>query len=140
VTLQTQRRWLSDSSVQLDMTPLIDVVFILLLFFLVTTSFIKDSGLDLERPQAASASPLDTRAIRIGLTASGATYIDGQRVDGEQLRRRVAAAVSRAPQTPVVIVPDENSRSGRLVAVMDAAKLAGATNVAIATQPRRGSP
>jgi len=135
-----RRQWMSESSVQLDMTPLIDVVFILLLFFLVTTSFIKESGLDLERPEAASSQALQTEALRIGLTASGAVYVDGQRLDVGQLRERLASVVSRAPETSVVIVPDENCKSGRLVTVMDEAKLAGAKNVAIATRPRSNAP
>jgi len=133
-----QRQAGADQNVSLDMTPLIDVVFILLLFFLVTTTFVKDIGIDVNRPSASLGKTLDSESVRVGIAASGGIYIDGQRHDLAGVREAVATALSRNADVGVVVVPDERVPAGRLIGVMDTVKVAGATNVAVATR-RKGS-
>ncbi len=120
--------------VSVDMTPLIDIVFILLLFFLVTATFVRETGIRVNRPAATSAQPLSSDALRVTLTKSGALYMDGRKLTAGQLEQKVRAASLSDPRTLVVIVPDEDAASGRLVKVMDIARLAGAHDVAIATR------
>jgi biopolymer transport protein ExbD len=133
-----RRRVGSSDQVSIDVTPLIDVVFILLLFFLVTTSFIKDVGIDVKRPQANAGKPLESESLRVGIAASGSVYIDGKRQELGGVREAVVAALSRDADVGVVVVPDERVVAGRLISVMDVVKGAGAKNVAVATR-RKGS-
>lgn len=122
---------------EVNIAPLIDMVFILLIFFLVTTSFIRDTGVTVERPQATTAKALQSQSLRIGVAASGHIFVDGQRLSLAQLRDRVRAFLRRERQASVIVVPDKSLKTGRLVEVIDAAKAAGAKTVAIATEQRR---
>jgi biopolymer transport protein ExbD len=116
-----------------DIAPLIDVVFILLLFFLVSSTFARDSGVEVTRPQAAVAQFFEPSAMRISVTASGDIYTAGVRVSLAELRAKVGEFVARQTRRSVVVIPDADVPAGRLVEVMDAARLAGATDVAVAT-------
>ncbi|MEX2186927.1 MAG: biopolymer transporter ExbD [Pirellulales bacterium] len=117
----------------IDIAPLIDVVFILLLFFLVSSTFARDSGVEVTRPQAAIAQSLEPASMRISVTATGDVYTDGVRVSIEELRARVSEFVTRQSRHNVIVIPDADVSAGRLVEVMDAARLGGATDVAVAT-------
>lgn len=128
----TQRR--EESSLQVDMTPLIDVVFILLLFFLVTTTFVKETGITVERPTANTAQRLALDSLRVAIAKSGATYAEGRRVELGELQRLVVDALLRDASARVVIIPDEAVSAGRLITVMDAARAAGAKHVSVATR------
>lgn len=126
------------SAIAVDIAPLIDIVFILLIFFLVTATFVRDTGIQVRRPQASASRGLEPNSLRISIAASGAIYHEGQQLELPQLQDRVRQAVSRQADIPVIVIPDDRVSAGRLVAVMDAAKLAGAKDVAIATK-RKGS-
>jgi biopolymer transport protein ExbD len=122
--------------VAVDVAPLIDIVFILLIFFLVTTTFVRDRGVPVTRPAAAHAAVLEPEAVRIHLTAEGRLFLAGQPVTVARLPERVGGMLAQRPQAAVVIVPDEQVPAGRLVAVLDAARAGGARDVALATRPR----
>ena len=111
----------------MDIAPLIDVVFILLIFFLVTTSFLRDTGLDVELPQATQARSLDPGSLRVAISAGGMTFTEGRALTLEQLAARVRTFVAEKPEGMVILLPDRELPSGRLVEVMDRAKAAGAT-------------
>ena len=96
-----------DAAVSIDMTPLIDVVFILLLFFLVTTTFVKETGIEVSRPQASLSSSVDADSIRIGLAASGGIYLDGARVDLALVHEAVSEKTTTNSEVAVVVIPDE---------------------------------
>lgn len=133
-----QQRGKGESLVAIDIAPLIDVVFILLLFFLVTASFVRETGVDVQRPQASTGAALSPDAMRLSITESGAVYTEGQRVELPELQLRVRSFLSSTPGGPVIVIPDVRVPSGRLIEVMDAARAAGAVHVAIATtQPPR---
>jgi biopolymer transport protein ExbD len=117
--------------VSINMSPLIDCVFLLLIFFIVTTVFVEETGVEVQKPRAASAENLDKHSILIALTPGGEIVYGGRSIDLNSVRGLVARQL-RERELPVVIIADEDSRSGRLVDVVDECKLAGARQVSIA--------
>jgi len=132
-----QRRADDDSS-EINIAPLIDIVFILLIFFLVNTTFIRETGIQVEKPAADTAAALPGESMRVAIAPSGAVYTEGRSVSPPELRSRVSAFVAEGRNRAVIVIPDRAVPSGRLVDVMDAARAAGAQNVSLAT--RREAP
>ena len=124
---------------EINMAPLIDMVFILLIFFLVTTSFLKETGVDISRPTASTAAAKTKTTILIGVTRENTIHIDRRQVDIRAVRANVERALAENPDGNVVIVADQDSRTGLVINVMDACKLAGAQNVAIAADRGDGN-
>jgi biopolymer transport protein ExbD len=122
---------------EINITPMLDVVFILLIFFIVTASFVKESGIDVNKPQAQTSVPKEKANILIAIDASGGIWIDRRKVDPRAVRANIERLHAENPQGTVVIQADEEARTGDLVQVMDAARLAGVYDVAIAA-PRAG--
>jgi len=123
----------------LDISPLIDIVFILLIFFMVTTTFVKDMKLELDRPSAASASPASTKAIRLYVDKAGDTYLDGEPIRIWLIQSKLRELLKAASQPSVLVVTDEGVPAGKLIEVVDQARLAGAQNVGVATQKEAGT-
>ncbi|THB74699.1 MAG: biopolymer transporter ExbD [Desulfobacteraceae bacterium] len=123
---------------ELNIAPLIDMVFILLIFFLVTTSFVKETGVDISRPTASTAVSKAKATTLIGVTKDDTVHIDRRQVDIRAVRINVERLLAENPDNNVVIVADENSRTGLVIRVMDACKLAGAENVSIAASRGQG--
>ena len=117
---------------EINITPMLDVVFIMLIFFIVTASFVKESGIDVNKPQAQTSQPKEKANILIAIDASGGIWIDRRRVDPRAVRANIERLHAENPQGTVVIQADEEARTGVLVQVMDAARLAGVYDVAIA--------
>ncbi len=115
-----------------NMTPLIDVVFILLIFFVVTSSFVKEAGIDVNRPTAQTAVRKERANIIIAVNRDGEIWIDKKRSDLRSVRPQVERFKAENPEASVVILADEDSRTGVMVEVMDQVRLAGVSNVAIA--------
>ncbi len=128
--MRRHRRSEADSEVNL--TPMLDVVFILLIFFIVTASFVKESGIDVNRPDAATAQKKDKANILIAISKNNQIWIQRRRVDIRAVRANVERLRAENPQGSVVIQADAESENGVFVKVMDQAKLAGAPNIAIA--------
>lgn len=128
----TAARRANSKNLELNIAPLIDMVFILLIFFLVTTSFVKETGVDITRPTATSAVSKSNPTILIGVTKENTIHIDKQLVDIRAVRANVERALAETPGGQVVIVADKESLTGLVITVMDACKLAGAPNVSIA--------
>ena len=122
-----------DDSQNVDMTPLIDMVFILLIFFIVTTVFAKDKGMDIDRPSQRSEGQLQKESLLIAITADGSLRAGGQDISINSLRAYVSAKISQADK-PVVILGDKNAPLGLLAEVMDECRLAGATQISLATE------
>ncbi len=125
-------QWKEAETPQIDMTSMMDVVFIMLIFFIVTTSFVKEAGIEVNRPTASSAERQERGNIMIAVSDSGAVWIDGRMVDIRAVRANVERLRAENPEGAVVIQADEASRTGILVQVMDQVRLAGVMNVAIA--------
>jgi biopolymer transport protein ExbD len=123
----------------LDMTPLIDMVFILLIFFMVSTSFVKDMKLDLDRPAASSAVSASTKALRLYIDANGDTYLDGQAVQIWVIQSRLRDQLKTMTSKSVLVITDDGVPAGRLVEVVDQARLAGATDIGVATVEEAGA-
>lgn len=129
----------NSKNLELNIAPLIDMVFILLIFFLVTTSFVKETGVDIARPTASTAVSKTKTTILIGVTKDNTIHIDRRKVDVRAVRANVERALAENPEGSVVIVADKDSLTGLVITVMDACKLAGAPNVAIAANQDQGA-
>lgn len=123
----------SSRGVDINISPLIDCVFLLLIFFIVTTVFVEETGIDIQKPRAASARDLNRNSILIALTADGQIVYGGRKIDFNSVRGLVSRQL-REKDVPVIVIADETSRSGRLVDLIDECKLAGAKQVSIAAQ------
>jgi biopolymer transport protein ExbD len=119
---------------EVNMTPMLDVVFIMLIFFIVTASFVKEAGVDVIRPPAQTAVAKDKGNILIAITENGQIWIDRRQVDPRSLRANIERLHGENPQGAIVIQADRRSQNHLLVAVMDAAKAAGVNQVAIAAE------
>jgi biopolymer transport protein ExbD len=119
---------------EINLTPMLDVVFIMLIFFIVTASFIKEAGIDVIRPEATTADKQEDAAILIAISANDEIWIDRRETDPRALRTAIEKLHSENPKGSIVIQADEASTNEMLVIVMQAAKQVGVENVAIATQ------
>ncbi len=126
-----------ENEVGIDMSPLIDCVFILLIFFIVTTVFVEETGVEVDKPQAASASQLEKTSILIAITASGEIVYGGQSIGISGVQPWVKRLIQKE-NIPVIVQADSAAPSGLLVRVIDEAKLAGATKVSVATRASEG--
>jgi len=121
-------------AVDINMAPLIDMVFILLIFFLVTTSFVKESGVDVQRPRAKSAVTKEKVNLIIGVTKDGVIYMENHPVDIRSIRARMERFLAETPEGSVVIVADKNSKTGTVIQVLDECRLAGVKNISVAAR------
>ena len=119
---------------EVNMTPMLDVVFIMLIFFIVTASFVKEAGVEVNRPPAQTAISKAKGNILIAITENGQIWIDRRQVDPRSLRVSIERLHGENPQGAIVIQADKNSQSHLLISVMDAAKAAGVNQVAIAAE------
>jgi len=125
-------------SQDIDMSPLIDMVFILLIFFMVSASFVKDMDLDINRPKASSSTPSSSKAIRVFIDNGGNTYLDGQPVRSWVIQSRLRELLSRSSSSTVLVVTDEQVPASRLIEVVDQCRLAGAGDVGVVTEQEGG--
>ncbi len=125
------------TDVEIDMMPLIDMIFILLIFFLVTASFVKESGVEVNRPEAASAEMKDATGMIIGITAEGHVFINRAQVELRRVRGLVEIFLAENAEGGVIIDADGKTPTSRLIAVLDQCRLAGAENIAVsASKPK----
>ncbi len=117
-----------------NITPLIDIVFILLIFFVVTTTFARDLGLDVDRPAASTGAELPSRVVRVAVSAGGEITVDAQPTSTWRLRDEIAGRFELNPARTVLVVADRAVNAQRLVSVMDAAREAGAAQVSLAVE------
>jgi len=122
----------NNKTADINIAPLIDLVFLLLIFFMVTTSFVKETGIDVQRPSASTAVLKDKGSILIGVSSDGQVFLDRKRIDIRSVRAHIERCLSENPEGSVVIVADKKSDTGVVIRVMDQCRLAGAGNVSIA--------
>ena len=115
---------------EVNLTPMLDVVFIMLIFFIVTTSFIRESGVEIQRPESSATSPQPDAQVMVAITPEGAVWVDGKPVDLHRVGGKVADLVSG--EGSVVIQADRESTTGLLIEVMDRIREAGVEQVAVA--------
>ena len=117
---------------QIDLTPMLDVVFIMLIFFIVTSTFVKESGVDVSRPNADTAVVTESNSIQIGITSSNQIFMDKRQLDKRAVRANVERGLAENPGAAVIIVADADSKTETLIEVMDQSRLAGAVSVSVA--------
>ena len=126
----------TEDEAEIDITPMLDVVFIMLIFFIVTATFVKEAGIDVNRPDAATAVKAENANILIAIGPNNDIWIDKRQVDVRALRPNIERLHAENPQGSVVIQADKESKTDTLIQVMDASRSAGVFNVSIATQER----
>jgi biopolymer transport protein ExbD len=120
-----------------DISPLIDCVFILLIFFIVTTTFVEETGVEVDKPQAASSVQLEKTSIMLAITDQGQIVYGGREIGIAGVQPLVKRMMQKE-EVPVIVQADQNVPSGLMVRVIDEAKLAGAVKVSIATRKNQG--
>lgn len=118
----------------IDLTPMLDVTFIMLIFFIVTTSFVKEAGLEVSRPSAKSAQKKENASIFVAIGANDEIWVDKRQVDIRSVRANIERLHAESPEGAVIIQADESSNTGTLVKVMDQIKLAGVQDISIAAK------
>ncbi|MCB1559660.1 MAG: biopolymer transporter ExbD [Xanthomonadales bacterium] len=126
------------SEAAVDLTPMIDMTFILLIFFMVSTTFVKDMKVDINRPSASSATVASTKAPRLYIDRQGEVYLDGEPIRVWVIQSRLRDQLKGMTQKSVLVVTDDQVPSGRLVQVVDEARRAGAEDVGVATALEAG--
>ncbi|MFP4176521.1 MAG: ExbD/TolR family protein [Planctomycetota bacterium] len=121
------------SAPRIDISPLIDMVFLLLIFFMVTTAFVEETGVDVQKPRAASGEDLEKESIMIAVTEDGEVIHGGKEIGLRGVRGLVSRLLEQKDR-PVVLLTDRNSRTGLAVKVIDECKIAGAETVSLATE------
>ena len=124
-----------DEETEVNLTPMLDVTVIMLIFFIVTASFVKEAGVDVNRQQASTAEPKESANLFIAITDSGQIWMDKRIIDARAVRANIERLHAENPQGAVVIQADKDSKNGLLVQVLDAAKAAGVENVSLAADP-----
>lgn len=129
-----RKRLREEEEAVIDMTPMLDVVFIMLIFFIVTTSFVKEAGIDVNRPEASQASAQPSANIFIAITENGEVWMDRRMVDVERVAANLERLLAEQPSDMVVIQADRGARHGVVVQVMDQIKEAGIAQISIAAE------
>ena len=125
---------IDEEEAAIDMTPMLDVVFIMLIFFIVTASFVKEAGIDVNRPDAATAVKKDRANILIAISDKGEIWINKRRIDERAVQANIERGRAENPQGSVVIQAYKKATTDVLIKVMDASRSAGVYDVSIAAQ------
>lgn len=124
------------SAANVNLTPLIDMVFILLIFFMVTASFTKESGIEVDRPSAQTTIRQEQASLIIAINKEGEIWIDNKQVDIRSIRAHIEQLHTQNPEGAVIIMADKNALTGITVDVLDQIRLSGVSNVAIAASKK----
>ena len=130
------RRTKAKEEASIDLTSMLDIVFIMLIFFIVTSSFVRESGVEVNRPQASNVVSQKDAGIFVAITSANDIFIDKRVVDVERVQATLEHLLLEQPDASLVIQADEHAYNGTVVKVMDAAKGAGVKNIALAAEKR----
>ena len=119
----------------INITPMLDIVFIMLIFFIVTTSFVKDTGIDPTRPTARTTEPKPRGNILVGVTPQGQIWMNNRRIELNDVRQLVEETVSEVPESSAIIVADEEAPSGVVIDIMDQIRAGGVMSIAVSARP-----
>lgn len=122
----------ADQDNEINLTPMLDVIFIMLIFFIVTTSFVKESGIEVSRPNAATAVEQKRASIFIAINDKGQIFLQKRQINIEAVRPNIEKLHAESPEGSVVIQADKNSETGVLIQVMDQIRSAGVKNISVA--------
>ncbi len=130
---QSNRMARTEEDSDINLTPMLDVVFIMLIFFIVTATFIKQPGIDVTRPEAQTGQKKPTVSVLVGVSADGSIWIDKKRVDENAVRSQIEKLHAENPKGGLVVEADKGAKYKKVAAVLNAARSAGVTEVAIST-------
>ncbi len=119
---------------EIDLTPMLDVVFILLIFFIVTSVFITEAGIEVTKPEASTAEPRSQDLILIAISPEGEIWIDGEAIDSRFIRTRFERRLAETPNASVVIQGDRSAANEHVMTILRAARDADIANVSISTE------
>ncbi|MEQ8515648.1 MAG: biopolymer transporter ExbD [Chromatocurvus sp.] len=134
--MRRNRQVAAEDEAQIDLTPMLDVVFIMLIFFIVTATFIKEAGVEVNRPEASTAQPKDNVNILVAINATNEIWMDKRRIDERAVRANIERLHAENPKGAVVIQADNKSNTETVAAVLDAAREAGVYDVSLATDKK----
>ncbi len=132
------RRKIAEEPAEIDMTPMLDVVFILLIFFVVTATFVQESGIDINRPPITDQPPPQEQQIRtlvFRIAENNSVWMEGRRIDVRSVRANVERAHAESPQTRIIIEAHPRSKTATFVLISDQAREAGVQDIALSTAP-----
>lgn len=124
----------ADEGSEIDLTPMLDVVFIMLIFFIVTASFIKEAGIEVNRPEASTATKKENVNILVAVSATNEIWIDKRRIDKRAVRSVIERMHAENPKGAVVVQADNESNTETVASVIDSARAAGVYDVSLATE------
>ncbi|MET4000206.1 biopolymer transporter ExbD [Marinobacterium sp. MBR-109] len=127
-----------ENDAEIDMTPMLDIVFIMLIFFIVSTSFVREAGVEIERPVSDTSEVQESQGVMLAITAQDEVWLDRQLVDIRMIRPTLERLKVEQPDLGVMIQADKDAKTGLLVQVMDQVKLSGVEQVAVATREGKG--
>lgn len=128
------RRHATHDEPEINITPMLDIVFIMLIFFIVTTTFIKETGVTVEKPEALTAESRPQGNILVGVDSDNQVWMNGSQIDLSDVRTLVQRARAENPEGSVILIADQGSRQGTLVEVMDQVQAAGVRRMAISAE------
>ena len=128
------RRRKPEEEGEINITPMLDIVFIMLIFFIVTTSFVKEPGISPSRPFAQTAATKERGNIMIAVSRDDHIWMNKNRVELTGVRQLVEAARSENPESSVIIVADQSASTGMVIDLMDQVRVAGVTSIALAAE------
>ncbi len=125
-----------DDESEINITPMLDIVFIMLIFFIVTTSFVKETGLDPSRPEAFTAEHKQRANILVAVSDSGQIWMQKRRVDIDEVRPLVEAIVAESPESSAIVIADRGAPTGVVIDVVDQVRLAKVTRISLGAELR----
>jgi len=134
--MRRNQKKVAEEDAQIDLTPMLDVVFIMLIFFIVTASFIKEAGIEVSRPEASTSDPKENVNILVAISATNEIWMDQRRIDVRAVRANIERLHAENPKGAVVIQADNESNTQTVAAVLDAAREAGVYDVSLATDDK----
>ena len=118
----------------IDLTPLLDIVFIMLIFFIVTATFTKESGITVNQAAAQTSKKISGQSVIIGLDAQNSIWLDGRNIDLRAVQINIARLRAENPKLSLIIAADRRSSTETLISVMDASRRAGIENISLAAK------
>ncbi len=132
------RRHATRDEPEINITPMLDIVFIMLIFFIVTTSFIRETGVEVNKPTAMTAEPRPQGNVLIAIRDNDDIWMNKQQIELHEVRTEVERAKAENPESAVVLIADRGARTGMLVEVMDQVQAAGINRISVSAEPEDG--
>ncbi|MEE4331448.1 MAG: biopolymer transporter ExbD [Wenzhouxiangella sp.] len=132
------RRHASKDEPEINITPMLDIVFIMLIFFIVTTSFIRETGVEVEKPTALTSEPRPQGNVLIAIRPNDEIWMNRNSIEVHEVKTQVERARAENPESSAVIIADKGARTGLLIEVMDQVQAAGITRISVSAEPEGG--